>query len=280
VCQGIVPYSTEHLTKEEIKNRVFHSETKIDDNYGLWIQGRSINRYSINVLKEEYLNYGNWLHRARKFKYFLEDRILIQEITGGIPPRISAVNYTGKLFHDPGIISCLNKSELSTKYLLVLINSKLISWFNIMTSPKGNRLTFPKILIGDIRRLPIFECNSKKQQPFIEKADLMLELNKTLQQQQAKVINMLQRDYGLTKPTKKLDTWYELTVQDFFKELAKAKIVLSAIQKDEVQEYFETYQKQAVATKNQITATDKQIDAMVYELYGLSNEEIEIVENS
>ncbi|MCB5984563.1 hypothetical protein LIT13_13235, partial [Flavobacterium psychrophilum] len=100
------------------------------------------------------------------------------------------------------------------------------------------------------------------------------------QQQQAKVINMLQRDYGLTKPTKKLDTWYELTVQDFFKELAKAKIALSAIQKDEVQEYFETYQKQAVATKNQITATDKQIDAMVYELYGLSNEEIEIVENS
>ncbi|QRE30801.1 hypothetical protein H0I48_01285, partial [Flavobacterium psychrophilum] len=100
------------------------------------------------------------------------------------------------------------------------------------------------------------------------------------QKQQAKVINMLQRDYGLEKPTKKLETWYELTVQDFFKELAKAKIVLSAIQKDEVQEYFETYQKQAVATKNQITATDKKIDAMVYELYGLSNEEIEIVENS
>ncbi|QRE11643.1 restriction endonuclease subunit M, partial [Flavobacterium psychrophilum] len=104
--------------------------------------------------------------------------------------------------------------------------------------------------------------------------------NKQLQKQQAKVINMLQRDYGLEKPTKKLETWYELTVQDFFKELAKAKIVLSAIQKDEVQEYFETYQKQAVATKNQITATDKKIDAMVYELYGLSNEEIEIVENS
>ena len=121
---------------------------------------------------------------------------------------------------------------------------------------------------------------SKDQQPFIEKADTMLSLNKTLQQQQAKVINMLQRDYGLEKPTKKLETWYELSLQSFFAELAKAKIALSAVQKDEVQEYFETYQKQAVATKNQIIATDKQIDAMVYELYGLSEEEIEIVENS
>lgn len=35
-----------------------------------------------------------------------------------------------------------------------------------------------------------------------------------------------------------------------------------------LQKYFEAFAK------------DKQIDAMVYELYGLSNEEIEIVENS
>ncbi|QRE61823.1 restriction endonuclease subunit M, partial [Flavobacterium psychrophilum] len=139
---------------------------------------------------------------------------------------------------------------------------------------------FPKIPIQNLKLLPIKKISLELQQPFIEKADLMLTLNKTLQQQQAKVVNMLQRDYGLTKPSKKLDTWYELTVQDFFKELAKAKIVLSAIQKDEVQEYFETYQKQAVATKNQITATDKQIDAMVYELYRLSADEIEIIENS
>ena len=99
-----------------------------------------------------------------------------------------------------------------------------------------------------------------------------------MQQQQFKVINMLQRDYGLEKPTKKLETWYELPLQSFFAEIAKAKIVLSAVQKDEVQEYFETNQKQAVATKNQIIATDKQIDAMVYELYGLKERDINIVE--
>ncbi|ELY1979708.1 Eco57I restriction-modification methylase domain-containing protein [Flavobacterium psychrophilum] len=163
------------------------------------------------------------------------------------------------------------------KYILPILNSKTIYYFlkSIASTLQGGYLDFRRPYVETI---PVKTPENKT--PFIEKADLMLTLNKTLQQQQAKVINMLQRDYGLTKPTKKLETWYELTVQEFFKELAKAKIVLSAIQKDEVQEYFETYQKQAVATKNQITATDKQIDAMVYELYGLSEEEIEIVENS
>ena len=155
-----------------------------------------------------------------------------------------------------------------------------MSYYFLKNTAKSVRKLFPKIILNDLKKFPIKRISISEQQPFIEKAETMLSLNQTLQKQQSKVINMLQRDYGLEKPTKKLETWYELSLQSFFAELAKAKIVLSTVQKDEVQEYFETYQKQAVATKNQIIATDKQIDAMVYELYGLSNEEIEIVENS
>lgn len=38
--------------------------------------------------------------------------------------------------------------------------------------------------------------------------------------------------------------------------------------------------KQALELKSQIDRTDKEIDRMVYELYGLTEEEIQIVENS
>ena len=93
VCQGIVPYSTENLTKEEVENRIYHSKVKENEHFGIWIQGRAINRYSINAHSDEYLHYGSWLHRARKHKYFVNERILIQEITGGNPPRISAVSF-------------------------------------------------------------------------------------------------------------------------------------------------------------------------------------------
>ncbi|SNB01264.1 putative type II endonuclease-methyltransferase fusion protein [Flavobacterium psychrophilum] len=215
--------------------------------------------------------------RPRRQKLFDNPKILIRQTADRI---IASYDTEQWYCLKSGIIIQLSTdSKISYNYLLTILNSSLMDFLYKDLVNEENRV-FPEVKPIQLFKLPISVVNTEKQQPFIEKADLMLTLNKTLQQQQAKVVNMLQRDCGLTKPTKKLEIWYELTVQDFFKELAKAKIVLSAIQKDEVQEYFETYQKQAIATKNQITATDKQIDAMVYELYGLSEEEIEIVENS
>ena len=42
---------------------------------------------------------------------------------------------------------------------------------------------------------------------------------------------------------------------------------------------FETKKAEAQNLKTQIDSIDKEIDTMVYELYGLSEEEITIVEN-
>ena len=45
-------------------------------------------------------------------------------------------------------------------------------------------------------------------------------------------------------------------------------------------EVFETKKAEAQDLKAEIDHTDKEIDQMVYELYGLTQEEIEIVENA
>jgi hypothetical protein len=79
---------------------------------------------------------------------------------------------------------------------------------------------------------------------------------------------------------KKLQDWYLLSYGDFIKELGKKKIKLSLSQEAEWEEYFTTEAKKVFEIKTQIDTTDKAIDAMVYELYGLSEEEIEIVEGS
>jgi len=52
------------------------------------------------------------------------------------------------------------------------------------------------------------------------------------------------------------------------------------LEQDEWEEYFEAYQKELLALKAQIDSTDKEIDKMVYELYGLSEEEIRVVEGT
>jgi len=48
----------------------------------------------------------------------------------------------------------------------------------------------------------------------------------------------------------------------------------------EWEEFFNKYKTEINTLQTEIDKTDQEIDQMVYELYGLTEEEIEIVENS
>jgi type II restriction/modification system DNA methylase subunit YeeA len=56
--------------------------------------------------------------------------------------------------------------------------------------------------------------------------------------------------------------------------------MLSLGEEAEWEDYFLAEQQKAVAIESQINQTDKEIDAMVYKLYDLTDEEIAIVENA
>jgi restriction endonuclease S subunit len=149
-----------------------------------------------------------------------------------------------------------------------------------MTSPKGIRTTFPKILIGDIRKIPIIVTDINLQNSICQHVDKILKLNSSLLIENNKFQRTLQRKFELESLPKKLENWYELSFAEFIKELAKKKVKLSLSEEAEWEDYFLQEQQKAVAIKNEIVATDKAIDKIVYELYGLSEEEISVVENS
>ena len=88
----------------------------------------------------------------------------------------------------------------------------------------------------------------------------------------------MQREFGLLSLTGKLQNWHDLSYADFLRELAKAKVSLTLSQKAEWEEYFTAEKQKALNLKQQIAATDNEIDRMVYELYGLTEKEIRIVE--
>jgi hypothetical protein len=58
----------------------------------------------------------------------------------------------------------------------------------------------------------------------------------------------------------------------------KDKKSISPAKRKELETYFKDYKEQALAIKQIIDKTDKEIDQMVYELYGLTEEEIKVVE--
>ena len=116
----------------------------------------------------------------------------------------------------------------------------------------------------------------------IEKVENILEYNKTLQFISNKFKRTLSREFSeqLKTLSNKLELWYDLTFEEFILELKKKKIIFKIGEDSDLENYFIKEQQKALEMKSKINQTDKEIDQMVYELYGLTKEEIEIVENS
>ena len=91
-------------------------------------------------------------------------------------------------------------------------------------------------------------------------------------------LSFLQSKFGIEKLNQRIQNWYELEFGDFLKELKKAKVKISLSEEAERMQYFNEQKQKAQTLKSEIDKTDNEIDRMVYELYGLTEEEIEIVE--
>ena len=161
------------------------------------------------------------------------------------------------------------------KYLAAILNSKLADFWIWYNCPE----------VGDDRRhmgkayfenFPIPECAD--QQPFIDLADRMLSLNKDLQTKRARFLRRLQDNMPDIKITGTLETFDTLDFAGFVAELKKQKIKLSLVQQDEWEDYFSQYKSALNDLSAQITATDHDIDTRVYALYGLTDEEIKVIE--
>ena len=279
ISQGLIPYDKYRGHDEyTIKNRIWHSNIQKNETYKKELKGGDVSQYSIKWNGELWISYGEWLAAPREKKFFVNERVLIREITG---KRLLSCYTNEEFYNTPSLINIINeKNILKLKYILVLINSTLLGWYHNKTSPKANKGLFPKILVNDVRNLPVKEISFEAQKPFIEKADKMLFLNKNLQELSQKFQRLLTRKFELEKLTTKLQDWYLLDFLEFTKELKKAKIKLSLKDEMEWEEIFLEKKEEAEKVKNEIEMTDKEIDRMVYELYGLSEEEIKIVEEN
>ena len=170
-------------------------------------------------------------------------------------------------------------NEISHLYLLSVLNSKFLNFLYRIIVPEVGK-AFAEVKIVNLKKLPLKKIKREEQNQFIEKAEQMLSLYKELQEVSQKFQRTLEREFALDSLSKKLQDWYLLSYGDFIKELEKKKVKLSLSQKGEWEDYFLQESKKALELKSNIDTTDKEIDAMVYELYGLTKEEIEIVENS
>ena len=171
--------------------------------------------------------------------------------------------------------------QIDLKYILAIINSSLLSYYFLLNTAKSVRIMFPKIILTDLRQFPIKAIALDDQRPFISKADTMLSKNRELHELKTDFLNFMKAELKPAKISKKLKNWQGLDWESFNKELTKCKAKdLNLQERKEWLSYFTEQKGKAAEIQTIIDSTDREIDQMVYELYGLTEEEIHVVENN
>jgi len=276
VSQGIIPYDKYRGHDENtIKNRIWHSTLKKDETYKRELAGGDVSRYSISWNGKTWISYGNWLAAPRKKEFFTLPRVLIREITNCK----LFCSYTEEEFYNtPSIINIIENGakQVNLKYLLAILNSTLIGWYHNQTSPKAQKGLFPKILINDVRNIPI--PVAENQTDFIVKVELMLDLKKQLHKHQTEFVELIKANFKLKKVTEKIWDIFSYDFNELLNELEKQRIEIPAKKQKEWLEFFNENKKTINELQSQISKTDNEIDNLVYNLYKLSKDEIDLVQ--
>ncbi len=240
-----------------------------------------------NILRErEKGKYNNkhWYQYSRNqaISVLEQPKIITPEVCFGGSMTYDENNF----YHNSKCHTLLLKEDTNYTYksILPIINSSLF-WFYL--SNTGNILRGGYIGVKRKVLEPFSIPNFKDidNEKFEYFTDLMLKNKTQMQSILGKFTKYLQSQYSIEKLSKKLQNWHELEFADFIKELNKAIKKASGeklTKKDEMEwmELFEEKKAEAQTLKAEIEKTDKEIDQMVYELYGLTEDEIKIVEGA
>lgn len=260
--------------ESDIRGRVYHSNTKIDDSYFPDIKGININRYLITE-NTQWVKWGSWLMSPKKLEYFNNPKIVVREIAGKY--LFASLDERGFLTNDTTHMILFNGDINSLKSLLCVLNSKLLGWYFKRVYGEDSDL-FPKVKINEIKELPLHK--NFETLALSLNADIMLSKNKELNTLKQGLLQLLSAKHEGITITNKLNDWPSLSFKEFLKEQEKQKIKLSLSEQNEWLNYFEREKQKAMQLQSVINNTDKEIDGMVYQLYGLTEDEIKIVEAS
>ena len=200
------------------------TNTKENPSYHRYFEG-DVYRFKINYRANHWIEFGEKMkERPKEFYWFEGKRILLRRLVNR-KQRMMAQCVDKTFITNKNIYSIKTKdNEIDVKTILLLINSKLISYIYLKEVSQATKDDFPQITIKDFLSLP-----------FPNKEKIVSGAND--------IISLVDKITLLIERTNDVKTPHE-------------KIVL----------------------ERQIEATDNQMDQLVYQLYGLTEEEIKIVE--
>jgi hypothetical protein len=192
---------------------------------------------------------------------------------------------TENLYFDTLVHGIYSRSEkFDLDFLMAVLNSRVTTFFyRLLHDIQGK--VFAKISLDKLSAFPLPSGTENLRKNLAESSVKMTTTISSMMNRSIKFAKYISSQTQVEPLSKKLQNWYELDFSDFIKELNKVikkagGQKLTKMDEMEWMEVFEAKKAELQALKAEIEKTDKEIDQMVYELYGLTDEEIKIVEES
>lgn len=132
--------------------------------------------------------------------------------------------------------------------------------------------------MNELADFPLCLANPGQQHDLSQQAEIMLASHSALQDCLITFTHLLQNQWPHLHITGKLANWHHLTPETFHQELKKQKINLQVPWQTEWISRFTQHKNHVLTIADTLAQTDQKINGMVYNLYGLTDPEIAVIE--
>ncbi len=184
---GIKPYQVGKgkppQTKKIVEERTFDSAECISGEYKQYLRGKDINKYILAPLEKRYIKFGPWLAEPRPaIDFSASEKILMRQTGDSLVATLDVDCYL--CLNNLHVIIIRNNSY-SIRYLLGLLNSKLLNWYYHTLNPEiGEALA--EIKKTNVENLPVRaitfnnKIERKMHNDMVQLVEQMLSLHKQL----------------------------------------------------------------------------------------------------
>jgi type I restriction-modification system DNA methylase subunit len=177
IVVGLKPYQKgkgkPKQAESDVKGRIFDAKLKLSDDYYKLLRGSDINKYTTNWKSSVWLKYGEHIAEPRHTANFFDDeKIVVRQTSDKLIATIDKEKFL--CMNNLHVITKIKEGkEVNFKFLLGLINSKLLDFYYTLLNPeKGEALA--EVKKENVSRLPININNSKVQNKIVGLVDMVL----------------------------------------------------------------------------------------------------------
>ena len=214
-----------------------------------------------------------------------DNSVLVQGIVAHIQKPTDHIKITACIpqYKDYLIVDNINQITISEPYqnhlVWALLNSNLINWYcyRFIYGKAIRTMRFDNPVTS---RIPLPSLEKDLVEILINKSKKLDENYLKLRESSSKFFNRLNNHFKGVKINKNLNNFEKIDFNKFLKILSNQGFKLSLKKEDEWEDYFNYHKQNCLELYDENKSLESEINKLIYELYELTEEEINIIEES